>query len=216
MTLRVALHRLLLIGDRFTDPTISARIIDAVKSGVQWVQLRDHDADTETFFYTAQELVGKLRSIRPDLLISINSRLAVAEKLGCAIHLRICGPREEASRMLIPEGFPVGISVHSFHEIEDTHSDYLIWSPVFETTSKPGQRGTGLKILSNAAHHAYPIPVIAMGGITPDRVKPCLEAGAYGVAVLSGILGVIDTRSAVSGYLDAFNIGAESEAAGDA
>jgi thiamine monophosphate synthase len=44
------------------------------------------------------------------------------------------------------------------------------------------------------------MPVIAIGGITPERAVRLREAGAYGVAVLSGIWGARDPRGAVKAY----------------
>ncbi len=203
MNPRGLLPRLLLIGDRFTDPDVASRIVEVVKCGVRWVQLRDHDADTETFLHAAQSLVDSLRAVRPDLLISINSRVSVAEKLQCAVHLPFSGPPVDSARTLIPDGLPVGISIHTFSEIEHLTSDYLIWSPVFETKSKPGQQGTGLDALSQACEIAFPIPVYAMGGIAPDTVEECLVSNARGVAVLSGLLDAEDIHAVVNHYLDA-------------
>lgn len=206
MNPRGLLPKLLLIGNRFTDPDVGSRIVEAVKCGVPWVQLRDHDADTATFLHTAESLVDLLRAVKSDLLISINSRVSVAEKLQCAVHLRFSGPQVDAARTRIPEGLPVGISVHTFSEIEHTASDYLIWSPVFETKSKPGHQGTGLDALSQVCELASPIPVIAMGGVRPDTVEVCLASKAYGVSVLSGILDADDVHASVNAYLDALHL----------
>ena len=203
MNQRGLLPRLLLIGDRFTDPGVASKILEAVKCGVRWVQLRDHDADTNTFLTAANSLVESLRAVRPDLLISINARIAVAEKLQCAVHLQFSGPPVDSARTRIPDGLPVGISVHTFSEIDHLTSDYLIWSPVFESRSKPGQEGTGLDALSQASELAFPIPVIAMGGITPDTVDECLASNVHGVAVLSGIIAAKDIHLAVGSYLEA-------------
>lgn len=201
--LRKPLPRLLLIGDRFTDQVIAEKIVEAVKCGVHWVQLRDHDADADTFLSEAQELVGKLRSISPGVLISINSRIGVAESLACALHVGKRGPSAEDARALIQTGLPIGVSIHHLEEAAPCAADYFIWSPVYKTTSKSGTAATGLDQLHLACTKAKSMPVIAMGGVSIDRVGPCLSTGAYGVAVLSGILGAEDIHHAVNYYLDA-------------
>ena len=48
---------------------------------------------------------------------------------------------------------------------------------------------------------AKPTPVYALGGITPDRVQQCRDAGAYGTAVLSNILHADDVSKAVKDFL---------------
>ncbi len=204
--LRKPLPRLLLIGDRFTEQGVAAKIFEAVKCGVHWVQLRDHKADDDVFLSAAQELVGKLRSVSPGILISINSRVGVAESLACALHVGKRGPAVEDARSLIQAGLPIGVSIHDLEDAAPGVADYFIWSPVYETTSKPGAVGTGLDLLHKACTKAASMPVIAMGGISIDRIGPCLSEGAYGVAVLSGILGAENIHDAVNLYLDALEV----------
>ena len=103
---------------------------------------------------------------------------------------------------MIQEGLPIGVSIHEFEQAKPGLADYFIWSPVYETMSKPGAAGTGVDQLHQACTRASKIPVIAMGGISTERVGPCLSAGAYGVAVLSGILGAENMHDAVNSYLD--------------
>jgi thiamine monophosphate synthase len=44
---------------------------------------------------------------------------------------------------------------------------------------------------------------VAIGGVTPSRARSALEAGAHGVAVLSGVWASLDPVAAAAGYLDA-------------
>ncbi len=200
--LREPLPKLLLIGDRFTISEISSRIAEAVACGVPWIQLRDHEAEVTDFILAATSLVDRVRGIRPDVLVSINTHVGVAEKLACALHVGKRGPTIEEVRSLVPSGLPVGTSAHRLEEVQPGRADYMIWSPVFDTTSKPGQPGTGLEDLSQACLQAKYMPVIAMGGVTPDRARACMNEGAHGVAILSGILEAPDIRSTVNQYLE--------------
>ncbi len=66
--------------------------------------------------------------------------------------------------------------------------DYVLFGHVFETGSHRGEPPRGLVGLREAVEAAGTMPVIAIGGITPERVRPCTETEAHGVAVLSGLM----------------------------
>jgi thiamine-phosphate pyrophosphorylase len=200
MSARSSLPALLLIGDRFTRPEIADRIRLAVSLGVHWIQLRDHDVDEHAFFEAAAQLTESLRAISPDVLISVNTHVGVAERLGCALHVGRRGPAPGEARELIPDGFPVGLSIHDESEIVGSDVDYYLFSPIYETSSKPGTRGRGESTLERVCRAAAPTPVMAMGGITPEHVISCLHSGAHGVAVRSGILQAPDLIRAVLDY----------------
>ena len=78
--------------------------------------------------------------------------------------------------------------------------DYLFYSPIFETNSKPDTQGVGLGHLSIFCDALADVPVYALGGITPENCSACLDAGAQGVAVLSGILQAHSVAKAVAAY----------------
>jgi thiamine-phosphate pyrophosphorylase len=66
--------------------------------------------------------------------------------------------------------------------------DYLMLGTMFPSASKPaGAPVQGLDVLTRATA-ATPVPVIAIGGIDPDRARECAAAGAAGVAGISVFL----------------------------
>lgn len=201
------LPRLLLIGNRFSRPEVAAAIIEAIESGVTWVQLRDHGIDDDLFSEAAFDLVDRICSVSRHVLISVNTRIQVVSKLSigdrpaAGVHVGSRGPSVEEARQKLRADTPVGISVHRVEEICGGGIDYFLWSPVFPTKSKPGNSGTGIGQLGAAVQSAKPIPVIAMGGITPENTADCLNSGAHGVAVLSGILESEHIPETVKRYL---------------
>jgi thiamine-phosphate diphosphorylase len=107
-------------------------------------------------------------------------------------------PNERAGCALL------GASVHdeaALRRAERAGVGYVIFGPVFDAFSakKPG---VGLAALDRIAR-ATSLPVVAIGGMTPARVAACLEAGAAGVATLSGILAAPDPAAAVEGFVAA-------------
>ena len=74
---------------------------------------------------------------------------------------------------------------------------------MFATGSKPGHPGAGLATLGRLSRLVAPIPVYAIGGLTPARVASVVSAGAYGVAVRSAILGAPDPERAAHAFTEA-------------
>lgn len=196
--------RLVLIADRFTDPARAERTVAAVRAGVRWVHLRDHQATRERFAEAARRLVRRLRAARPNVDVSVNTQLDVAASLGIHVHLGTRGPSVEAARQRLGRDRLVGYSAHALDEAQEERlaaADYFFFSPVYPTSSKPGHPGVGLAALAAFCEAARPRPVFALGGVTPARVADCRAAGAYGVAVLSGILTAESVEEATRVYL---------------
>jgi len=203
--------RLLLIADGFASgragqspEEVQQFVIAAVKAGVPWIQLRDHAADTALFASAAESLVRDLRAVAGEVLISVNTHIGVAAALNSALHVGWRGPSPVVAQAQRGEAV-ISVAVHD--EAEARHAatqgaGVLIFSPVFRTRTKPDHHGAGLPALS-AVCAAVSVPVIALGGISPGRVRACLDAGAHGVAVLSGILDArpSDIEAIVQAYL---------------
>ena len=185
------LPRLLLIADQFTNPAVSIRTKQAVQAGVRWVQLRDHKASTDEFDLHALRLAAELARIDRNVLVTINSRIRIAETHKFHFHTGSNGPSVFESRLVLGSDAPIGVSVHDGKELAEAVRDktqYVLFSPIFSTASHPDARPVGLDVLKKACYHSNPIPVYALGGITPERTASCLEAGARGVAVHSAIM----------------------------
>lgn len=199
-----ALPRLALIADGFTDEAVGARAVAAVKAGVRWVHLRDHAVEAAAFGAAARRLAGRLRTA--GALVSVSARLEVAQGLGAGLHGGRRGPAVVEARQVLGAGVPIGFSAHDVSEGEGAAragADYLFFSPVFPTASKPRHPGTGVEALASFCAALPQVPVFALGGVTPERARACLDAGAYGVAVLSGVLHASDPQKAAHRYLTA-------------
>ena len=178
------------------------------RSGVPWVQLRDHQASDADFADSARALVPRLRELEQPPLISINGRADLAAELGTGAHLPAWQAERMEARPQLPGDALLGVSAHDEKEIDAALSigaDCLTFSPVFPTSSKPEADGVGTLALERAVERAGSVPVLALGGITPDRVGPCLEAGAHGVAVLSGLMEADHPEAAARAYLEALS-----------
>ena len=196
------LPRVILIADQFTEESTRAKALDAVESGIMWVHLRDHVADDASFNEQARSIQQKVDS---QTVLTINRRLAVADALGMHFHTSALGPGIAEARKVLGKDRVVGFSAHSREEAvmaSEQGADYITYSPIFPTKSKEGHPGHGLERLRDVCDAVAPLPVFALGGITSERVASCKTAGAYGVAVISGILGTADTPMSARRFLD--------------
>src|SRR5678816_4100842 len=101
------------------------------------------------------------------------------------VHLP-AGADAAAARAVLGVQKLIGISIHGAAEARmlDRTIDYAVLGPVHETASKPGY-GPALEVEGvRLIVSATPVPVIAIGGITPERISDVMSAGAAGVAVM--------------------------------
>lgn len=95
--------------------------------------------------------------------------------------------RGEAPNRLPPDAARyLGRSCHSLQDVLSAQAegmDYVFLSPVFSTKTHPDAIPLGIEKLREVCAQVD-IPVFALGGITPEREKQCLDAGAYGIAAI--------------------------------
>lgn len=100
----------------------------------------------------------------------------------------------------------IGVSIHDVAQTiraRDAACAFGLFGHVFETPSKPGVPGRGIGALASACQAADPMPVFAIGGVTPTLASACRDAGAFGVAAVRGFFGVPDPRPMLEAYLEA-------------
>ncbi|MGH9433669.1 MAG: thiamine phosphate synthase [Terriglobia bacterium] len=159
-------------------------LIRAAKAAIDLVQIREKDLDARTLIGLASTALGAAQGCCSRIVI--NDRLDVALAAGAAgVHLGTQSLSASVARRIVPPGFLVGVSCHSMEEAaraEAAGADYVLLGPIFETPSKLAYGPPlGLATLANVAHNVK-LPVLALGGITMQRVKLCMEAGASGIA----------------------------------
>ncbi len=96
-------------------------------------------------------------------------------------------------------------SIAAVRRAERAGADAVLFAPVFQPSWKRGNVA-GLEAL-RAIAAATPLPVYALGGVTVERTPACLDHGAYGVAVVSGVFGADDPAAAARYYLEALAAG---------
>ncbi len=143
-------------------------------------------------------------SARPSIRLFVNDRLDIALATRAAgVQLSGSGLQPSDARRLGPEWW-IGRSVHSRDEAraaQDSGADYLLLGPVYHTTTHPTATPLGLGSLSDVARLG--LPVIAIGGVTPERARDVARAGAYGVAAIRAIWDAADPLESARALLEA-------------
>lgn len=175
-----------------TDPRKSLKEWVSVcrKAGgwLDWIHLRKPGASTAELQDWGLTLIREA-GVDPKRLV-VNGNAEVADNLGCGgVHFperRFVNVMSTGSEK---RNWRVGCSVHSrcsAIEKEQQGADYLFFGHVFASDSKPGQKPRGIDQLRQVTA-AVNIPVIAIGGLTPEKIPQLSTTGCAGVAVISAI-----------------------------
>jgi len=166
------------------------KIKEAGAAGVDWIQIREKDLPAEQLSELARQALHSLPASRRLL---INDRLDVAFAVGAGgVHLGENSiPVREAKRFVTerggPNDFRIGVSVHSLQSAQNAEgdgADYVIFGPVFATPSKASYGSPrGPEELGRVCR-GVSIPVLAIGGITPEAARGFYERGASGIAAI--------------------------------
>jgi thiamine-phosphate pyrophosphorylase len=141
---------------------------------------------------------------RAGATVVVNDRVDIALTLPVAgVQLRESSLAVAATRRLIGWDKWIGASVHAGARAAEAASqgaDYLLVGTLFATPSHPGRAGGGPELIAQVLATCE-LPLVAIGGITPERVGAAREAGAHGVAVLGGVWESSNPAGAVRDYL---------------
>jgi thiamine-phosphate pyrophosphorylase len=148
--------------------------------------VREPDLDTGALVSLVARCVAGAAGTRARVVVSGRADVALAAGAH-GVHLPAAAPPAARVRGLGPPGWLIGRSVHTADEAGAASAagsvDYLVFGTVFETASKPGRMANGPADLARAVA-ASRVPVLAIGGVTPDRVPEVARAGAAGVAAI--------------------------------
>ena len=199
--------RLTLVTDRTQTRgrELATVVGECLAAGLPAVQVREKDLGAADLALLCRRLRGL--TLDTQALLIVNDRVDVALAVGAdAVQRASTSLPVKDVRGLVGGRLKIGASVHSLPEAieaEINSADWVVFGPVYETPSKRGfGPPQGLDKLSRVAT-AVKIPVIAIGGITPERVGEVRRAGAQGVAVISAILTADSPAAATRRFLEA-------------
>ncbi|MDO8501261.1 MAG: thiamine phosphate synthase [Gemmatimonadaceae bacterium] len=118
----------------------------------------------------------------------VNDRVDIAAAVGARGAQLASHSLAIAEARIVAPDLPLGASIHSVAEALKAESEGASWcvaGTVFETPSHVGRAPARIEFIEQVAA-AVKIPIIAIGGITPEDVAALRRAGAYGVATIRG------------------------------
>jgi thiamine-phosphate diphosphorylase len=156
----------------------------AVAAGIDLIQVRERDLDARSLARLVSALLGVTRGSATRLVVNDRADIALAAGAD-GVHLRGDSFDARGVRAVAPSGFLIGRSVHSLSDARRAGAvDYLIAGTVWPTDSKPGDAALlGVDGLA-AVVRAAAVPVLAIGGVTADRLPEVAGAGAAGAAAI--------------------------------
>jgi thiamine-phosphate pyrophosphorylase len=193
-----------------TDQTIhnlsfEEMALRTLKAGVKWVQYRDKEHPRKLIYEESLRLKDIAK--RFDALFIVNDHPDIALAVDAdGVHLGQDDLPGKEARKIMGNNKIIGISTHTIEqakEAEENGADYIGFGPVFHTMTKDAGRPKGIEMLPEIKRQVR-IPVVAIGGITLENIRPVLGAGADAVAVASAIL-TGDIQENTKRFLDIIN-----------
>lgn len=158
-----------------------------VLARVSLVQLREKQMRPRVLYELTRRAADLTRGSETRLLVNDRADIALAAGAD-GVHLTSLSLDPLVIRDIAPRDFLVGVSTHSLSEARDAaarDADFAVFGPVFETPSKASYGAPlGLESLRVAASALAPFPLVAIGGITRERIPQVIRAGARGIAAI--------------------------------
>ena len=209
MPLALPLPPLLAITDRKATPLPLALLARSLfTAGLRWLSLREPDLDPVRRITLLRSLCLTGAEFGATIGVHHDLAAAVATKAG-ALHLsakQVARGDARMARGALAGRCLIGASCHTAEDLAraaEEGADYAVLSPVYSSLSKR-QDFAPLGVDGFAALVAKArLPVLALSGVTTDKVAACRDAGAAGVAVMGGLMRAADPAATVKAYLAA-------------
>jgi thiamine-phosphate pyrophosphorylase len=175
---------------RLSVDRLPAAVAAMAEAGIETIQLRAKRLDDDALFRLAEATVAAVAGWEGELWIDDRVDLALALPFA-GVHLGRTDLSAADARALLPPSVGIGVSTHGRDQLDeaagDPAADWIALGPIFPTSTKERpDPEVGLAGLA-ALRARTAKPLIAIGGISADRVAATLEAGADSVAVISAI-----------------------------
>ncbi len=173
-------------------------VLRAVKGGATCVQLRNKSGDLAEI--ERQALAVKKVLSDYNIPFILNDYVELAAKIGTdGVHIGQGDMGISKARDIIGDDKILGVTAFArehYDAIDVEIVDYVGTGAFYATKTKPDKAVLGAGGFADLARD-FPLPVVAIGGITPDNASNAIKAGASGVAMMRAISEANDPENAV-------------------
>jgi len=200
------LHGLYAITNGDNAPGLLERIAAAIAGGAAVVQYRDKTMDAASREHEARDVLAVCRAHGVPLII--NDDVALAATVGAdGVHLGRDDAAVHEARRVLGDAAIIGVSCYNDFDravaAQQAGASYVAFGRFFASHTKPDAVPASLDLIRRAKAQLS-IPVVAIGGITPDNAAPLIDAGVDMLAVIHGIFGQADPEQAARRYTQLF------------
>ena len=171
----------------------------ALEGGCKWIQLRMKDASDDEVRQAAAEIQPMCKE--HEAVFLLDDRVELAKELHAdGVHLGKNDMPIDEARRILGEEYIIGGTANTFEDIQRIAAqgaDYIGCGPFrFTTTKKNLAPVLGIEgyrdIIAKMRNAGINIPMVAIGGITPDDIDEILATGVKGIAVSGPVLNADD------------------------
>lgn len=173
---------------RLGSETLESVVEKALKGGATFVQLREKELENRKFLEEAKEIKELCKKYHVPFVVNDNVDIALAVDAD-GVHVGQNDMEAGNVRELIGRDKILGVSAQTVEQAvlaEKRGADYLGVGAVFHTGSKADADYVSYGTLKEICK-AVNIPVVAIGGISKDKIMELTGSGICGIAVISAI-----------------------------
>ncbi|HVF56593.1 MAG TPA: thiamine phosphate synthase [Pyrinomonadaceae bacterium] len=180
---------------RLSGLSHAAQVACLSEGGARVVQLREKHLSPREFYDEAKDALVVARAAGVRLIINDRADIALALRAD-GVHLGQDDLGPAAARRLLGEDAIIGFSTHNVEQAREAARlpvSYVAIGPVFATSTKENPDPVvGLDGLRRVRDVTAPLPLVAIGGISPANARQALEAGADAIAIVGALLAFAD------------------------
>ena len=207
-TVRDRLRGLYVITDRALagGRALPFLVEDALAGGARVVQYRDKTTDAARRHAEAAALAVLCRDAAALLIVNDDVELALAVHAD-GVHLGRDDAAIAAARARLGPDRVIGVSCYDRFELalaaQEAGADYVAFGSFHPSPTKPAAVRADLSLLARGRRELA-LPLVAIGGITPENGRALVVAGADMLAVINAVFGAADVRAAAAAFAPLF------------